>query len=41
MIVVGVALEAVNQMEAQLLQKNYDGIATAGRKLRGRQFAEE
>jgi preprotein translocase subunit SecY len=42
MIVVGVALDTVSQIEAQLLTRNYEGLASAaGRKLRGRRFAEE
>ncbi|MCC6645194.1 MAG: preprotein translocase subunit SecY [Polyangiaceae bacterium] len=42
MIVVGVALDTVSQVEAQLLTKNYDALGVTGTpKLRGRREATE
>jgi preprotein translocase subunit SecY len=36
LIVVGVAMDTVQQLEAQLVMRNYDGFAPKGRRLRGR-----
>jgi preprotein translocase subunit SecY len=41
MIVCGVALDTANQMEAQLISRNYEGLSgPGGSRVRGRRFTE-
>jgi preprotein translocase subunit SecY len=36
LIIVGVAMDTVSQIEAQLVMRNYEGFLGAGSRLRGR-----